>query len=175
MDRTGEARTRSTASAPRPWATAGAARTGSSGTSSSRPDLGARAQPREREPVDRTPSEPEQRREQRDRGDHGQQHGQAGADGHATKEIPMMNRPSIEMHTLTPARSTARPAGVRAVEHASLDDAPSRRHARKRVRTKRAKSLPTPRPIMIASEGPKPEERRGGEECVSTVDDQWAR
>src|SRR3546814_1909698 len=113
MDRTGEARTRSTASAPRPWATAGAARTGSSGTSSSRPDLGARAQPREREPVDRTPSEPEQRREQRDRGDHGQQHGQAGADGHATKEIPMMNRPSIEMHTITPARST------RSEEHTS--------------------------------------------------------
>src|SRR3546814_13189388 len=142
MDRTGEARTRSTASAPRPWATAGAARTGSSGTSSSRPDLGARAQPREREPVDRTPSEPEQRREQRDRGDHGQQHGQAGADGQATKEIPMMNRPSIEMQTITPARSTARHAVVRSVEPAPLDVAPPWWSPRQAGRTTRGKARP---------------------------------
>jgi hypothetical protein len=55
-----------------------------------------------------------------------------------TKEMPMMNRPSMEMHTVTPAKRTARPAVVRAVAHASSDDAPSWRHARKRVRMNRA-------------------------------------
>src|SRR3546814_16013879 len=140
MDRTGEARTRSTASAPRPWATAGAARTGSSGTSSSRPDLGARAQPREREPVDRTPSEPEHRRAQRDRGDHGQQHGQAGADGHATQETPIMNRPRIERPTITPARAPPRPTHVSAVETASFANAQHSRSPRTRATTNNEKT-----------------------------------
>lgn len=55
-----------------------------------------------------------------------------------TKEMPMMNRPSIEMHTVIPAKSTARPAVVSAVAHASSDDAPSWRQARNRVRMNRA-------------------------------------
>jgi len=55
-----------------------------------------------------------------------------------TKEMPMMNRPSMEMHTVTPAKSTARPAVVSAVAQASSDGAPSWRHARKRVRMNRA-------------------------------------
>lgn len=55
-----------------------------------------------------------------------------------TKEMPMMNRPSMEMHTVTPAKSTARPAVVSAVAQASPDGAPSWRHARKRVRMNRA-------------------------------------
>ena len=51
-----------------------------------------------------------------------------------TSGMPMTNRPSMEMHTVTPANTTARPDVVSASAHASSLSAPSCRHERKRVR-----------------------------------------